>query len=196
MVGGVGVLVEDMTNVIYVVRSSPHVRTNNVSRKRGHIMATRKIPNTDKLPAISVRQPYTSMIMFMLKDIEFRSWNSKYRGPMLIHASNSLPADHIARVEYDIGCSQGNLEMYFKGCYVGIADIIDVIVYNEEDKELELKREFAFLIGNVVPFEDVIPGKGAANLFYPTDEDWKKLKPTVDKALATLKKMNEENAEV
>ncbi|MBK7578425.1 MAG: ASCH domain-containing protein [Ignavibacteria bacterium] len=159
-------------------------------------MATRKIPNTDKLPAISVRQPYASMIMWTIKDLEFRSWNSKHRGPMLIHASNSLPSDHASVVEYQLGCSQTNLNLFVKGCYLGIVDIQDVIVYLEEDKELDLKREFAFLIGNVAPFEEVIPGKGAANLFYPTDEDWKKLKPAVEKALATLKKMNEESAEV
>ena len=62
----------------------------------------------------------------------------------------------------------------------------DVVVYLEEDKELELKREFAFIIGNVVSFDEVIPGKGAANLLYPTDEDWTKMQAAVKKALKEL----------
>lgn len=145
-----------------------------------------------KIPAISVRQPYAEMIMRGIKNLEFRTWSTKYRGPILIHASNTLPSDHIAIAQYDIGCSRGLQESLDRGGYLGVVSVDDCIVYNEEDKESETPREYAIILYAPVNFDEMIPGKGAANFFYPTDEDWKKLKPVVDKA---LKELNEILAE-
>jgi hypothetical protein len=36
---------------------------------------------------ISIRQPWASLIVSGIKDIENRTWPTRYRGPVLIHAS-------------------------------------------------------------------------------------------------------------
>lgn len=43
------------------------------------------------MKALSVRQPWAWLIVNGFKDIENRSWNTKHRGPVLIHASSKRP---------------------------------------------------------------------------------------------------------
>lgn len=46
--------------------------------------------------ALSIKQPWAWMILHVGKDIENRSWPTKVRGPVLIHASKGMTRD-----EYD-----------------------------------------------------------------------------------------------
>jgi activating signal cointegrator 1 len=39
------------------------------------------------MKAISIHQPWASLITFGAKRLEARSWHTPYRGPILIHAS-------------------------------------------------------------------------------------------------------------
>jgi len=45
------------------------------------------------MKALSVRQPWAWMIIYGGKNIENRSWNTGYRGPLLIHASKTVERD-------------------------------------------------------------------------------------------------------
>jgi hypothetical protein len=38
---------------------------------------------------LSVRQPWAALIVSGHKDIENRTWSTRYRGPVLIHASQA-----------------------------------------------------------------------------------------------------------
>jgi hypothetical protein len=69
---------------------------------------------------ITVRQPYADMIVNGRKNIEYRSWPTSYRGPVLIHA-----ALHINR---DLCRKFGrNPDALPRGGIVGIAKITDCI---------------------------------------------------------------------
>jgi hypothetical protein len=46
--------------------------------------------------AITIRQPWASLITAGIKTIENRSWPTTYRGPLLIHAGLSTDIDGIA----------------------------------------------------------------------------------------------------
>lgn len=48
------------------------------------------------MKALSIRQPYAWLIVNGFKDIENRSWDTKYRGLVLIHASKGMK-----RADYD-----------------------------------------------------------------------------------------------
>lgn len=43
-----------------------------------------------KLKTLSVMEPWASLIFKYGKDVENRSWYTSYRGPLLIHASNTV----------------------------------------------------------------------------------------------------------
>lgn len=42
------------------------------------------------MKALSIRQPWAWLIVNGYKDIENRNWDTKYRGPVLIHAARGL----------------------------------------------------------------------------------------------------------
>jgi activating signal cointegrator 1 len=44
------------------------------------------------MKAISLLQPWATLVVIGAKKIETRSWNTKYRGPLLIHASKKMGA--------------------------------------------------------------------------------------------------------
>src|SRR2546421_11293269 len=46
-------------------------------------------PRIEKLPALSLRQPWAWLVVNGYKDIENRSWRTNHRGPLLIHAGSS-----------------------------------------------------------------------------------------------------------
>lgn len=50
----------------------------------------RKTAMNNALPALSIRQPWAWLILHSGKDIENRTWRTKYRGPFLIHASKCM----------------------------------------------------------------------------------------------------------
>ena len=45
------------------------------------------------MKVLTVKQPWASLIVNEHKKYEFRSWKTKYRGKILIHAGKSLEKD-------------------------------------------------------------------------------------------------------
>lgn len=43
------------------------------------------------MKAISLTQPWASLVVYGLKQFETRSWSTDYRGPLAIHASKGFP---------------------------------------------------------------------------------------------------------
>ena len=55
------------------------------------------------MKVISIKQPWASLIIYGYKSFEFRGWQTKYRGDLLIHASKTF--DNLAKdkfKEYDL----------------------------------------------------------------------------------------------
>ena len=69
---------------------------------------------------LSIRQPWAYLIANGHKDIENRTWPTRYRGPFLIHASLALDRD---------GCRKNKLrpEDLDTGGIVGMAEIVDCV---------------------------------------------------------------------
>ncbi|MFA5408109.1 MAG: ASCH domain-containing protein [Bacilli bacterium] len=42
------------------------------------------------MKVITVKQPWASLIALGYKEYEFRTWSTKYRGPLLIHAGKGI----------------------------------------------------------------------------------------------------------
>lgn len=68
--------------------------------------------------ALSIRQPWLELVLQGRKTIEVRTWSTKYRGPLLLHASRSLDVDACNR----FGIQSGNLAF---GAVLGVVDLID-----------------------------------------------------------------------
>lgn len=74
--------------------------------------------------AISIRQPWASAIALGVKTVETRSWSTKYRGPLVIHASKQLTkeAAFFARTEVTLGRLPNKLAL---GAIVAVVNLIE-----------------------------------------------------------------------
>jgi hypothetical protein len=73
------------------------------------------------MKAISIKQPWAYLILNQGKNIENRSWPTKIRGRILIHASQSIDEEAVKKYELE--------NVYFPtGCIVGSVEISDCTV--------------------------------------------------------------------
>jgi hypothetical protein len=88
---------------------------------------------SDTLPALSIRQPWAWLIANGHKDVENRRWLTRRRGPILIHAAqtiDSTAADLLALGRHPVTHSWIDFEppnFFEHGGIVGRADIIDCV---------------------------------------------------------------------
>lgn len=104
------------------------------------------------MKALSIRQPWCHRILFEGKDVENRSWPTRFRGPVLIHASKSVA--ELEREERDI---------YPRGGIVGHAVIVDCVSSMDSDWFF---GPYGFVLANVRPLP-LIPCTGALGFFVP-----------------------------
>jgi len=81
------------------------------------------------MKALSIKQPWAHLIVSGRKTIELRSWNTKFRGTFLIHAS--LNPDRSALKFFNI--SERDV---LRGHLIGIASLKDVKIYRTKDEFL------------------------------------------------------------
>src|SRR3989344_6270535 len=113
-----------------------------------------------KMKELSHKQPFAELILLGRKKIELRTWNTKFRGEFLIHASAKPDFEAMRRFGFD------SLPY---GVIVGKAKLIDVHKYNSEeehslDRELHLADnswgDYGFVLSEVERFDKLIPAKG------------------------------------
>ena len=86
------------------------------------------------MKVITIKQPFASLIAEGLKEYEFRTWKTKYRGEIFIHAVKSIDQKAMKKFE------EYGLE-YPLGCIIARADLCDCIkVDNEFRKVLNEKN--------------------------------------------------------
>ena len=88
------------------------------------------------MKATTIIQPYATLIAEGLKEYEFRTWKTKYRGDILIHAGKGVDKAAMKRFAHL------NLD-YPLGCFVAKAAITDCVEMNDEMKEVLRKKNFA-----------------------------------------------------
>ena len=107
------------------------------------------------MKAITIQQPWAWFIICVdegRKDIENRTWDTKIRGTVAIHAGksfswSSIPEDMREGMEH---------ELHF-GAIIGLIDIVDVVT--EDDSEW-FEGPFGFLLANPRELPEPVPFKG------------------------------------
>jgi ASCH domain-containing protein len=80
--------------------------------------------------ALSVRQPWASMIVWGLKTVEVRSWSTEYRGELYIHAAKRIDeraAELFELNDLPLGCLLGSVQLagvdaFTPGLWTELAD--------------------------------------------------------------------------
>lgn len=86
------------------------------------------------MKVITIKQPYATLIAEGLKEYEFRTWKTNYRGDILIHAGKGIDKKAMARYQ-DL-----NLE-YPTGCIIAKATITDCVYVDTELKKLLKEKD-------------------------------------------------------
>lgn len=94
------------------------------------------------MKVITIKQPYASLIAAGIKEYEFRTWKTKYRGDILIHSGKSVDKKAVEKFK------SYNLE-YPCGCIIAKAILTDCIQINDEAK-LMLKEKNNLVYENVI----------------------------------------------
>lgn len=111
------------------------------------------------MKVITIKQPWASLIAEGYKEYEFRTWKTKHRGEILIHAGKGVDRKAMKRFVHL------NLE-YPAGCIIAKANLTDC-VYIDEDmaKMLQAKDNLVYYgfidkVSNTGNYEKVWEGYG------------------------------------
>ena len=124
------------------------------------------------MKVITIKQPFATLIAEGIKEYEFRTWETKYRGEVLIHAGKSIDKEAIKKY------AMYNLD-YPKGCIIAKANLTECIKVDDNMKEILKKKNpylysstiantekqrYAFKLENVIKINP-IPLKGQLGLW-------------------------------
>lgn len=117
------------------------------------------------MKAISIRQPWAWLIVNGHKDIENRSWDTNYRGQVLIHASSKpvSPEDYLAalNIARPLGIELPGRKDFDYGGIVGCATITGTV---RESESPWFFGPVGFQLTGAVPTE-FMPMKGRLGFF-------------------------------
>lgn len=98
------------------------------------------------MKAITIKQPFASLIAEGLKVYKFRTWKTKYRGEILIHAGKSIDKKAMKKYEYL------NLD-YSSGSIIAKATITDCILIDNKQRQI-LKKLNSIIYFNIIENEN------------------------------------------
>lgn len=80
------------------------------------------------MKALSIRQPWAWLIIHGGKDVENRSWHTKFRGRFLVHASGGMTkAEYAEAAEFakSLGVTVPPADQLLRGGIVGAVELVD-----------------------------------------------------------------------
>ena len=140
------------------------------------------------MKAITIKQPWASLIATGLKDIENRSWKTNYRGRVLIHAAASPVKEGLAALNnkqlFEL-MKRENWETEFEnlpnGAIVGSVEIVDC-VQNHPSKWAQ-EGFWHWVLANPVLFPEPITGVKGKLSFWEYDGDLPQQKKETEQQL-------------
>ena len=123
------------------------------------------------MKALTIKQPWASLIILGYKRFEFRSWQTKYRGDLLIHAGLGVDKEAMKRLAKYLPTELP------KGEIIGKVNLVNCIKMSPEFKEKLLeensdiyknsvfKENYGWQMSNIEKFDNPIKAKGHLSLW-------------------------------
>ena len=123
------------------------------------------------MKVLTIKQPWATLIMQGDKRFEFRSWQTKYRGDLLIHAGKGIDKNAMKRLAKYLP------DEIPLGKILGKVTLVDCIKMCPEFKEMLLKENsdiytkssfsenFGWQVEDVQVFDEPIEAKGHLSLW-------------------------------
>ena len=128
------------------------------------------------MKVLTIKQPWATLIMQGDKRFEFRSWQTKYRGDLLIHAGKSVDKEALNRLskylpkEIPTGKILGKVKLV--DCIKMSTDFKNLLLKENKDiyTKSSFKENYGWQLTDVEIFEKPIEAKGQLSLWdYPID---------------------------
>ena len=140
------------------------------------------------MKALTLTQPWATLVAIGAKRIETRSWRTAYRGPLAIHAAKSWPREALAFASSQ-ACSEafksrGAMYWFARGSVVATCNLVECLPMQasgclpgifDDCPELDTPEERAFgdysagrwawILEEVKSLDHPIPAKGALGLW-------------------------------
>ena len=132
------------------------------------------------MKALTLRQPWAWMVVYGGKTIENRRWNTRFRGPFLIHAGKGMTREEYEDARYmfeEIVGSSSDLanllpahdKIERRGGIMGIAELVDVVaptvgVPDSFIHPWHMPEQFGFILSRIAPLP-FTPYKGELGFF-------------------------------
>lgn len=137
------------------------------------------------MKAITLTQPWATLVAIGAKRFETRSWSTPYRGELAIHAAKGMPTWAIEFAKYDPRCVNalreagvGSVGELPRGVVIATAHLVRVLPtsalrggFDRERLEQELAfgdftpGRFMWLLEGVVALPEPVPARGALGLW-------------------------------
>ena len=124
------------------------------------------------MKAISIRQPWADLIIQGKKTLELRSWSVRYRGPLAIHASQTMD---------EAACRAQGIDPrgVSAGVLIGVVELVDILSLDEQSLA-ETSRQhlaegsfkppiFGWRLANPSALQNPVPFTGRMGLFNVPD---------------------------
>jgi hypothetical protein len=95
-------------------------------------------PRELRIPAITVKQPFASLIVWGSKTIETRSSNINYRGPLVITSGKKVFDGPSFLNPSALDYYEQNVDSMPQGMAIGVVDLVDCRPMTSEDEEFAL----------------------------------------------------------
>ncbi len=113
------------------------------------------------MKALTIKQPWATLIMHAGKDIENRDWPTKLRGRIAVHSSKKMDEAEMGGAQYFMDLQGIKLPEiaahYPTGSIIGTVEIVDCV--RKSDSQWFM-GEYGFVLANPIPCTP-IPFKGA-----------------------------------
>ena len=133
-----------------------------------------------EMKALSIAQPWAECIVSKGKNIENRTWDTKFRGYVAIHASKSKDLSRFEYCQeiYKINLTPDDVDL---GAIVGIAELVEVVTKKSLTTETKkwFQGEFGFHLKNIIKLKKPVKVNGALSF-------WKVNGSTLSDVLAQL----------
>lgn len=125
----------------------------------------------DMMKVITIKQPFATLIAEGLKEFEFRTWKTNYRGPIYIHAGKGVNKKAMERYKHL------SLE-YPSGMIIAKANLTDCVFIGEQERNMLREK-------NEMIYHSVITNKEWVGYGFKL-ENIQKIKPIVAKGKLSL----------
>lgn len=120
------------------------------------------------MKAITIHQPWASLIAYGFKRYETRSWKTNYRGLIAIHAGQKIDSEAVRMLATEYTRIWRDISPLPKGCIIAVAELVECrkVVSSGRERGLGVAwlEDGYMILGKEVDFGDFTPGRYAWEL--------------------------------